>query len=40
VLPAKNPHYVKAKGESILQVQADGPFAITYENPQDDPRKK
>jgi uncharacterized RmlC-like cupin family protein len=40
MLPAKNPHYVMAKGETIVQVQAEGPFDLTYINPTDDPRKK
>jgi hypothetical protein len=40
MLPAKNPHYAVAQGETILQVQADGPFDLTYINPTDDPRKK
>lgn len=39
-LPKKNPHYVVAEGETILQVQATGPFDLTYINPSDDPRKK
>ncbi len=39
-LPARSDHYVRAKGETIVQVSAIGPFAITYANPKDDPRKK
>lgn len=39
-LPKKAPHYVVAKGETIIQVHAMGPFTLTYVNPNDDPRKK
>jgi quercetin dioxygenase-like cupin family protein len=40
VMPKEVRHYVKAKGETLIQVSAVGPFAVTYVNPQDDPRKK
>jgi quercetin dioxygenase-like cupin family protein len=33
-------HYVQAKGPTVIQVSAMGPFAITYVNPTDDPRNK
>jgi quercetin dioxygenase-like cupin family protein len=33
-------HYAMAKGETIIQLYALGPFVITYVNPDDDPRKK
>jgi quercetin dioxygenase-like cupin family protein len=33
-------HYVQAKGPTVVQVTAMGPFAITYVNPADDPRTK
>ncbi|HEY9479534.1 MAG TPA: cupin domain-containing protein [Gemmatimonadaceae bacterium] len=36
--PAQMHHYVIANGETIVQVHGMGPFAITYVNPQDDPR--
>jgi quercetin dioxygenase-like cupin family protein len=39
-MPRRTNHYVKAAGETIIQVTAMGPFAVTYVNPQDDPRKK
>ena len=39
VTPAKTNHYAMAKGETIVEVSALGPFAITYVNPDDDPRK-
>jgi mannose-6-phosphate isomerase-like protein (cupin superfamily) len=39
-IPAKQPHYVRAKGKTLIEVRSTGPFEITYENPADDPRKK
>jgi len=39
-MPKKTAHYVTAKGETIIQVHAMGPFVVTYVNPKDDPRKK
>lgn len=36
----KQNHYVMAQGETVVQITAMGPFAITYVNAQDDPRKK
>jgi quercetin dioxygenase-like cupin family protein len=38
--PATKPHYVIAKGETIIQVMAMGPFSVTYVNAADDPRNK
>lgn len=38
-LPAKQPHMARAKGDTLIQIHGMGPFAITYVNPQDDPRK-
>jgi quercetin dioxygenase-like cupin family protein len=38
--PANMNHYAWASTESILQIHGQGPFAITYVNPADDPRKK
>lgn len=40
VMPAKATHYAVADEECIVQIHAMGPFAITYVNPADDPRKK
>lgn len=40
VTPAKNSHYASAKGETIVEVSAMGPFAINYINPADDPMAK
>ena len=39
-MPRKTNHYVRAKGETIVQITSTGPFQVTYVNPQDDPRKK
>ena len=39
-MPRNMHHYAMAKGETIFQLHAMGPFAITYVNPNDDPRKK
>ena len=39
-MPRKTSHYVRAKGETTVQVQAIGPFEVTYANPNDDPRRK
>ena len=39
-MPRKTNHYVRAKGETTVQVQAIGPFVVTYVNPNDDPRRK
>ncbi len=39
-LPKNMQHYAGAKGETIIQISAMGPFAITYINPNDDPRTK
>ena len=40
VMPRKQNHYVRMKGETVLQLTAMGPFGITYADPKDDPRKK
>jgi quercetin dioxygenase-like cupin family protein len=39
-MPARTNHYVRAKGETIIQVTAMGPFDVAYVNASDDPRKK
>jgi quercetin dioxygenase-like cupin family protein len=33
-------HFVQAKGTTVIQVTAMGPFQLTYVNPADDPRTK
>lgn len=38
-LPGKMNHFAFASTESIVQINSEGPFAITYVNPADDPRK-
>lgn len=39
-MPATMHHFAAAKGATIVQVSAQGPFALTYVNPADDPSKK
>lgn len=38
-LPAGMHHYARARGQTVVQVHGEGPFAITYVHPGDDPRK-
>jgi hypothetical protein len=39
-MPRDMRHFAWTKGETIIQVHGIGPFAITYVNADDDPRKK
>ena len=39
-IPAGAPHYVFCKEKVTIQVNGEGPFAINYVNPADDPRNK
>jgi quercetin dioxygenase-like cupin family protein len=39
-MPKGMHHYAMTKGETVIQVHGVGPFAITYVNPNDDPRNK
>jgi quercetin dioxygenase-like cupin family protein len=39
-LPAGMPHYVWTFEDTVLQVNAMGPFDVIYVDPKDDPRKK
>ena len=39
-MPKGTNHFVAAQGETVVQITAMGPFAVTYANPKDDPRKK
>jgi len=39
-MPKGTRHYAMAKGETVIQVHAEGPFVINYVNPNDDPRKQ
>ena len=32
-------HYVYADEETVLQLNSNGPWGLTYVNPNDDPRK-
>ena len=38
VLPPRMTHFVSTTGESIVQIDSEGPFQIKYVNPADDPR--
>jgi hypothetical protein len=38
-LGAKEPHFLRAQGRTIVEVESTGPFQITYVNAADDPRK-
>jgi hypothetical protein len=38
--PAKMNHYAFATSDTVVQVHGQGPFAITYVNPADDPSKQ
>lgn len=40
MMPAKSPHFVYTKEETVIQVNARGPWTVTYVNPADDPRNK
>ena len=35
---AQQHHFAMARGKTVVQVHGEGPFAITYINPKDDPR--
>lgn len=39
-MAATMPHYVQAKGATVVQVHGVGPFVVNYVNPADDPSKK
>ncbi|WP_457094442.1 cupin domain-containing protein [Microvirga sp. P5_D2] len=38
-LPAKMNHYAFMGTETVVQIDSEGPFAITYASPADDPSK-
>jgi quercetin dioxygenase-like cupin family protein len=38
--PANMNHFAMARGRTVVQVHAIGPFAMTYVNPADDPRNQ
>jgi quercetin dioxygenase-like cupin family protein len=37
--PARMAHYASTRSGAIIQITSQGPFAITYVNPADDPRR-
>ena len=39
-IPARHHHYAMAKGETVIQINAMGPFKLIYVNPADAPSKK
>jgi anti-sigma factor ChrR (cupin superfamily) len=39
-VPPRHHHYAVAKGETVVQVNAMGPFKLIYVDPADDPSKK
>jgi quercetin dioxygenase-like cupin family protein len=39
-LPAGMPHFALADAETVVQINGQGPFDITYVNPADDPRQQ
>ena len=39
-MPKGTRHFAMAKGETVVQAHAIGPFVINYVNPNDDPRKQ
>lgn len=38
--PARMNHYAFTRGGAVIQVTGQGPFAVTYVNPADDPRRR
>ena len=39
-IPAKMHHFALTKDATVLGIRAEGPFALTYVNPADDPQRK
>jgi len=37
-LPAGMPHFARAVGETVVQINGTGPFDVNYVDPKDDPR--
>lgn len=37
-IPTGMPHFARAEDETVVQINAMGPFGITYVNPKEDPR--
>jgi hypothetical protein len=40
VMPKGSPHFASARGETVVQVHAIGPWGLTYVDPKDDPRNR
>lgn len=40
IMQPKTNHFASTKGETVVQLHGVGPWAVTYVNPADDPRKK
>ena len=40
LMPAKMNHFAATTQGAVIQIESEGPFAITYVNPADDPRRK
>jgi hypothetical protein len=38
MMPVGSAHFAEARGETVIQLHAIGPWSITYVNPADDPR--
>lgn len=38
-LAANEHHFAAARGRTVVEITGDGPFAMTYVNPADDPQK-
>ena len=38
--PARMAHYASTRSGAVIQITSQGPFAITYVNPADDPRRR
>jgi quercetin dioxygenase-like cupin family protein len=39
-MPKEMRHFATTKGETVVQVNGEGPFVMNYVNPDDDPRNK
>jgi hypothetical protein len=37
-LAAEEPHFVRTRGRTVIEVRTSGPFGMTYVNPADDPQ--
>jgi hypothetical protein len=38
-MAAEEPHYVRTRGRTVIEVRTTGPFGTTWVNPADDPQK-